>query len=64
MYLDWRDFDFNPFGSKGQQEMQALAGGQASEDRTRPTQEIEFKPDITSLLSCHLKQEMDETFTS
>ena len=49
MYLDWQDFDFNPFGSKGQHEMlQAQRGS-----------EMEVKPDISSFLSCELKQEVE-----
>jgi len=49
--LDWRDFDFNPYGSKGQHELiQAMR-------KTERQEEQEVRPDITSFLSCELKQE-------
>lgn len=68
-YLDWRDFDFNPYGSKGQQEMLQemrrnpnMMGNllfQAQGFSQQQPAQIEINPDISSFLSCELKQEFD-----
>ena len=70
-YLRWQDFDFNPFGSKGQHEMllemrrnptMMGAGNIPLQTQGFPHQQqaqIEINPDISSFLSCELKQEND-----
>ena len=70
-YLRWQDFDFNPFGSKGQHEMllemrrnptMMGTGNIPLQTQGFPHQQqaqIEINPDISSFLSCELKQEND-----
>ena len=80
-FLDWRDFDFNPFGSKGQHEIlqeirrnenmvqnnmvqnnmmfQAQGISHQQHQQHQHQDQLEIKPDISSFLSCELKQEID-----
>ena len=69
-FLNWQDFDFNPYGSKGQHEMllemrrnpNMGMGNMIFQSQGFPHQQqaqIEVNPDISSFLSCELKQETD-----